>query len=1634
MITYISVELSALCIAYYLGGILMAKSRRILSALLAVLMVLTIVPAGLIGTAGAVSDDEISTSSIELNKSFLERPEITISSTAVIRTAASANSQVGGTTIVKATASGLPELAGDRADAFYAGETPQDPIVVFTTDKALKANPTITCSNANLTFTAASAGAYANGVYTYSWKVAGANVSAKQLNFEVGYTYEYTDANGKVVTKTYTAYTTSAVENVAQPGGISAYRYRSWHATKHFCDRAEKVSYIARIVGANTFGTFVDNTTSSWSRGYWDFNTGSFTAVSGTAAGYGQVRFDDHSNEGTQNANTANDANRPVTTAYVDRSMVALSNYNLRFTISDFLCRTDSYSDYGIKEFKIVPGAVNFDENTPDNNSANEQLVPVKPAEYNESTKEYDTVAGGTITIPFTGTTYEKNATTLTNGNKSVDYTIIVSFGATYNHVTRIRSAVNLNIVTYDKSNLRAHLQDLYRLYTPTKLMASESEIGNSPNKWFYSEGWDQYLAALKNAQYILNDPDTDQQKIDAADNALQTAVAGLKVATADYTEANVVKDQVKALDSSLYTDASWSRVQTAVANITDGISVFCQTYLDSLVEDLRVAISKLEKTPADYTEVNNMVEIYEGLNPDHYTAESWQVLRDTVNSVDYTLTIDKQSLVDAYARSIDSAISNLVLAPADYTAVDALMPRYEAAAAEKEYYTDLSWRAVNAAYNAIERDKNWKQQEDVDDMAINLERALNNLKYKDADLSALESAISSANAEKENWYTPESWAPFAEALAAAKDVANASPAYNIKQQETVNSVKDALVNAQKSLVPADGDYSKVDAAIDATNELDESRYTAESWQNLQDAINNVEYNLSAKEQDRIDGFADAINEAIKNLKETGADYTAVRAIITEWNAMDKSLYTEASVLNVANAVNSVDWNLPISKQATVDGYVTTIRTAMNNLQYKPADYSKVDAAMKKVDDAKKIQAAFATTHNGYSYYTEASYNALLATTNYDKTLDIRYQSTVDSFADAINNAYAKLEPNNADYSAVNNALASIPVDYENGVYTDETAAEVEAAKLAIIEGLKTDNQATVDGYANDLLAAIAGLKYKSADYTRVEAEKALIPKDLTPYTKSSVENLNKVLESVSYGLDINRQSDVDAFADAIKAAREALEIDLADYTRVNASKKAAEEAIKDTNYTDESIQAVKDAIAAIVENLPKAQQATVDGFATAIDDAVSHLTDKPLDLTSYNKAIAGVPENLGNYTDESVKLYTDALTAADSYKLTRNSIRNQTEFETLVSALDAAIKGLKLKGADYTAVRTAKTAADAKAESGLYTADSVNAYNDLIASINWNLSIEDQATVDGYAKAINEFNFEYVGADYTALEAAIAARREEAAKGLYTANSVAGFEALVASFNYTLKINEQATVDGYVDSVNAYVFEYSPADYTKLDALIAEVDALDSSLYTNYDEIYTVYIFDYLLSYIPSHRDYKINEQDKVDEMQATLQSYVDMLILKDTKVARFELTNGAKYKTSGGVTYIVGLRTGLTDATLKSGYFIMENVTVTIKRFKGRNVGTGSTVVVKSTIDGSTIGEYTILIYGDVNGDGAITTLDASMATSYVNKSQTVTAAQKLAMNLNGDRYVNLLDVRLLNNVIFKVATIDQQTGKAK
>ena len=359
---------------------------------------------------------------------------------------------------------------------------------------------------------------------------------------------------------------------------------------------------------------------------------------------------------------------------------------------------------------------------------------------------------------------------------------------------------------------------------------------------------------------------------------------------------------------------------------------------------------------------------------------------------------------------------------------------------------------------------------------------------------------------------------------------------------------------------------------------------------------------------------------------------------------------------------------------------------------------------------------------------------------------------------------------------------------------------------------------------------------------------------------------------------------------------------------------------------------------------------------------------------------------------------------------------------------------------ADYTEVDAAISAANAKIATGFYTDESVEALNNSINAVVRNLKATEQETVNGYARDIIAKTKALVmkDADYSAVEAAKTAAKAEIEKGIYTDESVAALNAAIAAVVEGKKIEEQSVVDGYAAEIFAKTeaLVEKPSDFSKIDALYAEIAAYDPDLYTNYEEIFYVYIFDfYEVQVADAKKTYTgISQQGEVDKLYDKLVEYKNMLVLKTPEqVAKFELKNGAKYKTSGGVTYIIGLRTGLTDSALKSNFFVMENVSVSIKKVMGRTVGTGTKITVKSTIDNSVIGEYVILIYGDINGDGMITMLDSSILLSYLNKGATFTAVQKLAANVNGDRYVNFVDVRMLNNVIYKVSVINQQTGKA-
>ena len=130
---------------------------------------------------------------------------------------------------------------------------------------------------------------------------------------------------------------------------------------------------------------------------------------------------------------------------------------------------------------------------------------------------------------------------------------------------------------------------------------------------------------------------------------------------------------------------------------------------------------------PADYTKVDEAIAKANALNKDNY--KNFSAVEAAVNAVVRDKNITEQSEVDAMAKAIEDAISALQYKDADYTKVDAAIAK--ANALNKDEYKNFS--AVEAAVNAVVRDKNITEQSEVDAMAKAIEDAIAALEKKPA-------------------------------------------------------------------------------------------------------------------------------------------------------------------------------------------------------------------------------------------------------------------------------------------------------------------------------------------------------------------------------------------------------------------------------------------------------------------------------------------------------------------------------------------------------------------------------------------------------------------------------------------------------------------------------------------------------------------------------------------------------------------------------------------------------------------------------------------------------------------------------------------------------------------------------------
>ena len=168
----------------------------------------------------------------------------------------------------------------------------------------------------------------------------------------------------------------------------------------------------------------------------------------------------------------------------------------------------------------------------------------------------------------------------------------------------------------------------------------------------------------------------------------------------------------------------------------------------------------------------------------------------------------------------------------------------------------------------------------------------------------------------------------------------------------------------------------------------------AQSYKNLGTRAENSAYYMGAKSSKEATAIFDSVIAKLLSMTYAGADYTDVDAAIKRANSLNKDNYKDFS--KVEDAINAVNRDKDITEQEVVNGYAKAINEAIDQLEYKDADYTKVTEAIEKANKLNK---------DNYEDFTKvtAAINAVAPGKN------ITQQDAVDAMAKAINDAIGAL-------------------------------------------------------------------------------------------------------------------------------------------------------------------------------------------------------------------------------------------------------------------------------------------------------------------------------------------------------------------------------------------------------------------------------------------------------------------------------------------------------------------------------------------------------------------------------------------------------------------------------------------------
>ncbi len=591
-------------------------------------------------------------------------------------------------------------------------------------------------------------------------------------------------------------------------------------------------------------------------------------------------------------------------------------------------------------------------------------------------------------------------------------------------------------------------------------------------------------------------------------------------------------------------------------------------------------------------------------------------------------------------------------------------------------------------------------------------------------------------------------------------------------------------------------------------------------------------------------------------------------------------------------------------------------------------------------------------------------------------------------------------------------------VDETELIETVKLAKELIAADSSLTE-LNTLVESVENAHMTDGTVWFEQTQIDEMNAKIIEAIKASLKAELTEtiestnsvatedYTSDSVAALTEAVTNGTTTLN-DEAASIEDLQNAIKNITDAMSALTPDKTELQ-NKVYELNKLDKTGYTDETVKALEEKITnaqTVLDN----ENATVEEIKTALEELNNATTNLVPDKTALQSKVdeANALDTTG-YTEETVKALEEKIASAqavlDNENATLEEVKQaQSDLENAMSALTPDKTDLQNKVDELN-----------KLDKSDYTEETYKALEEKINNAQTVLDNPD-ATVEEIKTALEELNNATTNLvpDKTALQSKVDEANALDTTG-YTEETVKALEEKIASAQAVLD-NENATLEevkqAQSDLENA-MSALTP-DKTDLQNKVDELNKLDKSDYT--EETYKA--LEEKINNAQTVLDNPDATVEEIKKAQEDLNTAVDSLEL--TKIVE-KADASVKIDRETEYTYMVGLTVGANSVSELKAQLENDGTQIIITRDDtvlgdSDYVGTGCVVKCVSVKDPSVVYEVaTVILYGDVNGDGLVDETDSDMIMSDAFDATTLIASDSvyfIAADLSKDGVLDMFD----------------------